>query len=114
MHISLPSYHPGRLTVLTVIKEPFHVIKINKMVRQIIYKCVICRKVRSRPETQQMDNVSEDRTAVDASPLMNTGTNVFGIFLYIYSPKRTDMDRNHHLFSESSYTHRKNSWIRRR
>ena len=44
------SGHLGRETVLAVIKETFHVIKVNKIVRQIIDKCVICRKVQRRPE----------------------------------------------------------------
>ena len=74
------SGHLGRETVLAVIKETFHVIKVNKIVRQIIDKCVICRKVQRRPERQQMANLPEDRTAADAPPFTNTGTDVFGPF----------------------------------
>ena len=72
--------HLGRETVLTKLKENFHIVKANKIVRQILDKCVTCKRVQGKPSNQQMSDLPADRLITDSPPFTNTATDIFGPF----------------------------------
>ena len=72
--------HLGREFVLTKLKERYHIVKANTVLRSLLRRCVLCRKTQARCESQIMADLPVDRVAVDLPPFSKVGTDVFGPF----------------------------------
>ncbi|XP_051251663.1 uncharacterized protein LOC127361224 [Dicentrarchus labrax] len=49
----------------------------KRLISSIIFKCVICKKLRGKPEVQKMSDLPTDRLAMDP-PFTHVGLDVFG------------------------------------
>ncbi len=75
IHVNLA--HAGRNHVLAQLREKFWVIHANSAVRQLISKCVTCRKLRTPVLEQKMADLPPDRGSM-APPFTYTGVDFFG------------------------------------
>ena len=73
--------HMGRETILSFIRQNFHVIGIGSVVRAILRNCLICRKVNGKPSEQLMADLPEDRVTPSDHAFSNVGIDFFGPFL---------------------------------
>lgn len=70
--------HQGRhLTMGAIRTAGLWVIRGNKLVSSLIHKCVLCKKLRGKLETQKLSDLPTDRVSVDP-PFTHTGLDVFG------------------------------------
>ena len=68
----------------------FWVINENSACRSIIFKCVMCRRLRGKHGTQRLADLPEERTQ-DASPFAYCGLDMFGPFTI--NCQRTELKR---------------------
>ncbi|XP_061180594.1 uncharacterized protein LOC133189205 [Saccostrea echinata] len=77
-HLHEKVYHQGRLiTEGTVRSNGFWIIGCKRLVNSILYKCVVCRKLRGKLEFQQMADLPPDRVT-SGPPFSSVGVDVFG------------------------------------
>ncbi|XP_041446045.1 uncharacterized protein LOC121402990 [Xenopus laevis] len=70
--------HQGRhITEGAIRAEGFWILGGKRLISAVIYKCVICRKLRGRLESQKMADLPEDRVTPEP-PFTSVGIDVFG------------------------------------
>ena len=75
------THHQGRgLTCGEIRANGFWVVRLTKMVKSLIRKCVTCNRLRGRPVEQKMSDLPSDR-AEPAPPFLHSGCDVFGPFV---------------------------------
>ena len=72
--------HGGRHHVLAHLREKFWVIHANSAVRQLISKCIMCRKFRAPTAEQKMSDLPSDRGST-GPPFTYSAVDLFGPFL---------------------------------
>ena len=100
-------HHQGRGITHNAIRQAgYWIIDGRSSVARIISKCVTCRRLRSRPLTQKMSDLPEERVSPTA-PFHYTGMDVFGPF-YI-KEGRVSLKRYGLIFTSlTSRVYRKN------
>ena len=79
-HFHKPCFHQGKgITLNTLITSGFWVINAASQVGRMIQKCVLCRKVRSATQVQNMADLPTDR-GNEFALFMNTVMDLFGPF----------------------------------
>jgi hypothetical protein len=72
--------HQGRTTTMSAVRSAgYWIVGLNSVVSSIIYKCVLCRKLRRPVEVQKMADLPPDRVVVSPT-FTNVGCDVFGQF----------------------------------
>ena len=77
-HIHEHNGHLGREHVLAKLREKFWIPQGRVLIRSILRKCLVCRKLHSKPMTQQMAPLPKDRTTAFEPPFTYTGMDLFG------------------------------------
>lgn len=72
--------HLGREVVLSLLKQRFHIIGLSPLIKDVVRRCVICRKTQGKPSEQIMADLPVDRVSGDLPPFSSTGTDYFGPF----------------------------------
>ena len=73
--------HQGRGFTLNELRSRgYWILGCSKAVSSVIYKCVTCRKLRGRPQSQKMSQLPSDRTEF-APPFSYCGMDCFGPFM---------------------------------
>ena len=91
--------HLGLETVLGEVKRKFHILKGNKVIKDTIKSCVICRKVQGKVNSQNMAELPSDRVKGDDPPFFHSGTNLFGpFFCYQRKSKQTRKALRCHIY----------------
>ena len=73
--------HQGREATLARLRtQGFWIIKARSVVYSHIHRCVICKKIRGKPQTPQMATLPEERT-INSAPFTHCGMDCFGPFL---------------------------------
>ena len=83
--------HAGIELTMTTVRERYWILQFRHAVKNIVTKCVTCRKMTHRACVQKMADLPEDRIAGDEPPFTRTGVDFFGPFLIKQgrsSPKR--------------------------
>lgn len=88
--------HAGRGHVLSKLRERYWVVSANATVRQVISKCVTCRRLRGKPPEQKMADLPRERVT-PAPPFTFTGVDYFGP--YIIKNGRKEVKRWGALFT---------------
>lgn len=88
--------HAGRGHVLAALRERFWIVCANAAVRQVLYRCVTCRRARSSPNVQKMADLPLERLTI-APPFTYVGIDYFGPFLI--KEKRKELIRYGTLFT---------------
>ena len=73
--------HSGMGHTWALLRQHFWVIKGAATVRQVIGKCVLCRKHNAKAGEQLMANLPEGRLKVNSPPFAHVGIDYFGLFL---------------------------------
>jgi hypothetical protein len=72
--------HQGRgFTINSLRSRVYWVLGCHRLVSSLIFQCVICRKLRSKPMTQKMADLPRDRTE-PSPPFTHCGIDCFGPF----------------------------------
>ena len=77
LHDSLA--HVGRNHTLSALRENYWIVSGNSAVRNVIARCITCRKLRRMPSSQKMADLPLDRCSMTA-PFNSTGVDFFGPF----------------------------------
>ena len=73
--------HAGRNHVLSNLRQKYWVINANSAVRNVIFSCVACRKLRRPVEEQKMSDLPSCRLDDTVPPFSYTGVDYFGPFM---------------------------------
>ena len=57
-----------------------YIVGVTSLIRDVLRKCLICRKVQGKPSDQLMADLPSDRLWTDDPPFASTGTDYFGPF----------------------------------
>ncbi|XP_068204676.1 uncharacterized protein [Palaemon carinicauda] len=69
--------HAGRNHVMAKLRELYWIIRTNASVRQVLQRCVICRKMRNPVLNQKMADLPLERV-IPVAPFTHTGVDFFG------------------------------------
>ncbi|XP_067945305.1 uncharacterized protein [Watersipora subatra] len=84
-------YHQGRTTTLGALRGAgYWVIRGNKLVKDAIYECVVCKRLRGKTADQQMGDLPKERTE-PGYPFTHVGIDCFGP--YTVKDRRTEAKR---------------------
>ena len=72
--------HSGPERTLADIRQVFWIIKGRAAVKRVLSRCVTCRKLKARAETQMMGNLPESRVTPNEPPFSRVGIDYFGPF----------------------------------
>ena len=70
----------GRITVIAELRQKYWIIGDNPLIKQILFKCVLCRKYQARKMHQKMADLPSDRLTPDEPPFSRVGMDYFGPF----------------------------------
>ena len=80
-HFHCVSGHAGRNYVLSVMREKFWIPKANSLIRNILGKCVTCRKILSPLGAQKMADLLPNRVTLGMASFFFVSVDYFGPFL---------------------------------
>ncbi len=72
--------HQGRNHTMAELREKYWVIRAGVVVKNIIRKCLVCRKVNARVNSQMMADLPVNRVQSGDPPFTHTGMDYFGPF----------------------------------
>ncbi|XP_006822430.1 uncharacterized protein LOC102801455, partial [Saccoglossus kowalevskii] len=70
--------HLGRNSMLAKLRQKYWILCANTLIRQIVSRCVCCRRYRARAGEQMMANLPIDRLTPGEAPFNRTGADYFG------------------------------------
>lgn len=73
--------HMGREWILSELKQKYHIIGANTLLKSMLNSCINCRKVSARPCEQLMADLPVERVTADLPPFSSCGTDYFGPFI---------------------------------
>ena len=79
-HIHRSIGHLGKNSILAVARQKFWIIGANGIIKNIVSKCVICRKYQGSLATQKMASLPAERLKADDPPFTRVGIDFFGPF----------------------------------
>ena len=77
-HIHKSCGHLGREHVLSRLREKFWIPQARVLTRSILSRCLTCKRLSSKPLTQQMAPLPTSRSAAYEPPFTHTGMDLFG------------------------------------
>ena len=81
LHFHRKTAHQGRNTTINALRAGgFHILRGTSIVSSLINKCVICRKIRGKMQTQKMSSLPNERCE-EVPPFTHVGMDCFGPFL---------------------------------
>ena len=70
--------HVGVEWALGIIRKTFWIVKGRPLVKKVVKACVTCRRLYSKPCTQLMADLPQERTSLNKPPFTSVGIDVFG------------------------------------
>ncbi|XP_056307490.1 uncharacterized protein LOC130219206 [Danio aesculapii] len=80
-HYHLRLGHAGTERVLSEIRQRFWILKGRVVINQSLKSCLQCRKLRAKPQDQQMADLPDSRVTPSEPPFSRVGIDYFGPFL---------------------------------
>nr|XP_055049230.1 uncharacterized protein LOC129434322 isoform X1 [Misgurnus anguillicaudatus] len=80
-HFHLRLGHAGSERVLSEIRQRFWILKGRAMINQALKSCLQCRKLKAKPQNQQMADLPDSRVMPCEPPFTRVGIDYFGPFL---------------------------------
>jgi transposase InsO family protein len=72
--------HQGKNAILAELRQRYWIPHASQIIKQIVSKCVSCRRYRAQPEEQKMADLPRDRI-VPGKPFSDVGIDYFGPFM---------------------------------
>ena len=72
--------HMGLEYMKGALRNKYHILKGNKLIRSVLKTCVTCKKNHGKPAEQLMANLPKHRITGNQPPFTNTATDLFGPF----------------------------------
>ena len=73
--------HSGVERVLAETRKKFWILKGRKLIKGVVYDCIMCKIRRGKTETQQMANLPKSRVTPFEPPFSRVGVDYFGPFM---------------------------------
>ncbi|XP_041354483.1 uncharacterized protein LOC121372258 [Gigantopelta aegis] len=73
--------HMGKNAMLADVRQRFWIIGGGTLAKQLVSKCVVCRRYRVKVKEQKMANLPTDRLTPDEPPFTRVGVDYFGPFM---------------------------------
>jgi hypothetical protein len=73
--------HAGSERILSETRRKYWIVKGRVAVKKVISKCITCRKLRSKPQSQIMSDLPKHRVTPCEGPFIRVGVDYFGPFL---------------------------------
>ena len=89
--------HVGRSHVLSALRGRYWIINANSCVREVLFKCVRCRRLQAPCQDQLMADLPECRVDDAHPPFFHTGLDYFGPF--VIRERRSNLKRYGVLFT---------------
>ena len=70
--------HSGREYVVAELRRKYWIIEVRGLVKQVLRRCIMCRRQDARPCEQQMGNLPPDRVTPGGPAFMSVGIDYFG------------------------------------
>ncbi|XP_056603915.1 uncharacterized protein LOC130420572 [Triplophysa dalaica] len=96
-HYHLRLGHAGPERVLSEIRQRFWILKGRAVINRTLKSCIQCRKLRARPQVQQMADLPNSRVTPGEPPFTRVGIDYFGPFLV--KKARSELKRYGCLFT---------------
>ena len=77
-HFHHSSGHSGRNHMLSNLHQHYWIVGANSAARKIINRCVTCRRLRAKVQSQKMANLPADRLKPNEPPFTRVGMDYFG------------------------------------
>lgn len=91
--------HLGRECMMAQLRQTVYIIGGTMLIKDVLRKCIICRKLHARPSEQLMADLPSDRLQSDLPPFSSTGTDYFGPILVSHGRGRAQVKRYGVLFT---------------
>ena len=75
------SGHSGKKYVLPLIRQTFWIVGARPLVKRVLKECVLCKRLKGKPEVQQMADLPAERVTPDNPPFSYVGVDCFGPFV---------------------------------
>ena len=79
--------HMGAHHILSLMRQKYWVLPGLKSIKSVLSKCMICKRQKQRPESQQMGQLPVERLEPDKPPFTFVGVDFFGP-MYVKSGRR--------------------------
>ena len=79
--------HLGRETIVATVRQKYHILNVNMLVRKLLRNCLTCRRVNGKPIQQLMADLPETRVTADVAAFHHTGVDLFGPFIVVHGRK---------------------------
>ena len=73
--------HSGKEYVLSLIRQKFWIVGARPQGKRVSRECVLCKKLKGKPEVQQMAELPAERVMPDNPPFSYVGVDCFGPFV---------------------------------
>ena len=83
--------HPGVATTVAKTRKNYWIVRGHDLAKTVKFKCVLCREMEPRAETQIMADLPQHRTAPGTPPFHYTSCNYFGPFTVKINRNKTVM-----------------------
>ena len=91
--------HLGKESILSRLRQRFHIVKGNPTIKKVLRSCVTCRKVQGKVGNQIMSDLPEDRLTGGNPPFYYTATDLFGPFYVSVGRGRAQQKRYGIIFT---------------
>ena len=75
------SRHSGKEYILSLIRQKFWIEGARPLVKGVLKECVLCKRLKGKPEVQQMADLPAERVTPDNPPFSYVGVDCFGPFV---------------------------------
>lgn len=75
------SGHSGKEYVLSLIRQTFWIVGARPLVKRVLKECVLRKRLKGKPEVQQMADLPAERVTPDNPPFSYVGVDCFGPFV---------------------------------
>ena len=80
-HVHEVARHAGREHILALTRERYWILRARPVIRQVLQRCVTCKRLQGSLETQKMADLPDDRLTPNKPPFTYVGVDCFGPFL---------------------------------
>ena len=77
-HIHVRNLHCGKEHLMSILRQEYWIIKCRETVKNVLRKCMVCKKLRPKLMSTKMADLPKERLAIGSPPFTSTGVDYFG------------------------------------
>lgn len=80
--------HMGKSSTVTALRQRYWILHAGQTVKNVLRKCLVCRKNLGKPSSQLMADLPKERVTAELPPFSNIGIDSFGPFMVVRGRSR--------------------------